>query len=307
MTDAVLRACLRVAADRFFDHLQQALPRAAPLLLRYLKRVPAGPQTVDICLAVRSFPAFSMPAWLLSEARQHDETGFLTDLGYSTLNGYYGVRLIDNIADGDGPPELKGLLPAAGYFFSEFEAPYRAYFGAEHPFWPVFRGALAEQADAAASEAHLGDITRALFLAVSAHKFAAAKGPLAAAAYRVGREAELGEWFGFIDLLGAHAQLINDLFDWHHDALTGTASFVQSEYHRQCPDGPELARWMVAGGFDWAVSELETLADALQRRAAGLGPDCIAWLMRRQVALTDDLARGRAGLRLVEILAKERA
>ena len=95
--DTLLRQILQQAADRFYANLNSALPRTAPLIAARLKRVPAGARTVEVCLATQSFPAFSMPWWITPpEARGHDPE-FQQDLCYSTLNGYYFVRLIDNV------------------------------------------------------------------------------------------------------------------------------------------------------------------------------------------------------------------
>src|SRR5262245_35909949 len=82
--DTRLRQILQRAADRFYANLNAALPRTAPLIAARLKRVPAGPRTVEVCLATQSFPAFSMPWWITpAEARRSDDE-FLEDLCYST-------------------------------------------------------------------------------------------------------------------------------------------------------------------------------------------------------------------------------
>ncbi|HZY49010.1 MAG TPA: hypothetical protein VFE64_04450 [Devosia sp.] len=303
--DTLLRQILQQAADRFYANLNSALPRTAPLIAARLKRVPAGARTVEVCLATQSFPAFSMPWWITPpEARGHDPE-FQQDLCYSTLNGYYFVRLIDNVQDGDGPADLRQLLPAGGYFHAQFQSPYQRWFPADHPFWATFQAAWNEQAEAAAVEAELVEIDLPAFLSVSALKFGAAKGPLAAAAYRYGREAELPAWFAFVDRLGALSQLANDLFDWHHDSLAGINTYIQSEYRRR-RGGPDetIHRWIMREGFELGAAQIRDWHRDLQAMAAALGaPEATLWLERRGALLEREISSGRAALTALRELA----
>jgi hypothetical protein len=303
--DTLLRQILQQAADRFYANLNSALPRTAPLIAARLKRVPAGARTVEVCLATQSFPAFSMPWWITPpEARGHDPE-FQQDLCYSTLNGYYFVRLIDNVQDGDGPADLRQLLPAGGYFHAQFQSPYQRWFPADHPFWAAFQAAWNEQAEAAAVEAELVEIDLPAFLSVSALKFGAAKGPLAAAAYRYGREAELPAWFAFVDRLGALSQLANDLFDWHHDSLAGINTYIQSEYRRR-RGGPDetIHRWIMREGFELGAAQIRDWHRDLQAMAAALGaPEATLWLERRGALLEREISSGRAALTALRELA----
>lgn len=303
--DSQLRQILQRAADRFYANLNEALPRTAPLIAARLKRVPAGPRTVEVCLATQSFPAFSMPWWITpAEARDTDRQ-FLEDLCYSTLNGYYFVRLIDNVQDGDGPADLRQLLPAGGYFHAEFQSPYQRWFPANHPFWSTFQAAWNEQAEAAAVEAELDEIDLAAFQSVSALKFGAAKGPLAAAAYRYGREGELANWFAFVDRLGALSQLANDLFDWHHDSLAGINTYIQSEYRRR-RFGPDetIHRWIVREGFDLGAEQIRDWHRELVGIARVLrAPEATLWLGRRGALLQKEISSARAALDALRELA----
>ncbi len=303
--DELLPTILQRAADRFHSGLKAALPGTAPLLNKWLRRVPAHPKTVEVCLAVRSFPAFYLPYWLALQRGRPVETRFLEDVAYSTLNGYYFVRLLDNVSDGDGPPELKRLLPAGGYFCAEFHAPYQQYFPPDHPFWGLFRAAWNEQAEAASTESEIGDITQSRFLSVSARKFSAAKGPLAAAAFHYGLQDQLPPWNDFVDRLGAFSQLVNDLFDWHHDCVSGIPSFVQSEYLRRRAAAEESIHcWIVRDGFDRGANTLRSWLEDLRHRAEALGsPGAVQWVNQRRTLLEDEVKRGKDGLRVLNSLA----
>lgn len=303
--DTQLRQILQRAADRFYADLNAALPRTAPLIAARLKRVPAGPRTVEVCLAVQSFPAFSMPWWITPLEARGTDLQFQEDLCYSTLNGYYFVRLIDNVQDGDGPADLRQLLPAGGYFHAQFQSPYQRWFPADHPFWATFQAAWNEQAEAASVEAELTDIDLGAFLAVSALKFGAAKGPLAAAAYRYGRQAELPAWFAFVDRLGALSQLANDLFDWHHDSVAGINTYIQSEYRRRrsAPD-ETIHRWIMREGFDLGAGQVRDWLADLRALALRLGaPDAPVWVERRAALLEQEISSARATLGALRELA----
>jgi hypothetical protein len=303
--DALLRQILQRAADRFYANLNAALPRTAPLIADRLKRVPAGPRTVEVCLATQSFPVFSMPWWMTPRDARGTDGQFQEDLCYSSLNGYYFVRLIDNVQDGDGPADLRQLLPAGGYFHAEFQSPYQRWFPAGHPFWTTFQAAWNEQAEAAAVEAELAEIDLPAFLAVSALKFGAAKGPLAAAAYRYGRQEALPAWFAFVDRLGALSQLANDLFDWHHDSLAGINTYIQSEYRRQ-RSGPDdtIHRWIMREGFDVGATQIRTWLGDLRTMALRLdAPEAGAWVEKRAALLEQEISVARAALETLRELA----
>ena len=302
--DSLLRQTLQRAADRFYANMNAALPRTAPLIAARLKRVPAGPRTVEVCLAIQSFPAFSMPWWIIPVEARGADREFQEDLCYSTLNGYYFVRLIDNVQDGDGPADLRQLLPAGGYFHAEFQSPYQRWFAADHPFWRDFQGAWNEQAEAASIEAELTEIDLPAFQSVSALKFGAAKGPLAAAAYRYGREQQLRGWFHFVDRLGALSQLANDLFDWHHDSLAGINTYIQSEYRRRSAADETIHRWIIREGFELGAAQIRAWHQELGGIARDLrAPEAELWLARRGALLDQEISSARAALTALGELA----
>ena len=71
---------------------------AAPQLRQYLQGVPTKPEHV---FGPRAFPHFLLPYWLSPVADRVADAEFQTDLLYSSINGYYSIRLCDNIADND--------------------------------------------------------------------------------------------------------------------------------------------------------------------------------------------------------------
>jgi hypothetical protein len=294
------------AARKFRSNMETGLPRTAPMVDLWLKRVPAQLKMIETCLAITSFPVFSLPYWLTPEAARNNDIEFQCAIAYSTLNGYFFVRLIDNVTDGDGPPQIQKLLPAAGYFSAQFMGAYLDYFDAGHRFWPVFYSAWNEQAENNSVDAFDDDIDRSRFLGTSSRKFGASKVPLAAAAFRYGVEDRLPEWDAFVNQLGAFSQFLNDLFDWLHDHRAGIITYVQCEYRRRCAAGESIAAWMLREGFDWGVDQLRLWIKELGQMAVALGSEGAAdWVERRKTRLEDEIDTGYRGLSVLGAIKME--
>src|SRR5271154_4232934 len=112
-SDPVLEEFVSNAFRRFDANLEIALPRSGPKLRELLHRVPTRPEHV---VSARGFPHLVLPYWLSPGRERVEDAEFQTDVIYSSISGYYSIRLCDNIADNDCPPELRKLSPCALYF-----------------------------------------------------------------------------------------------------------------------------------------------------------------------------------------------
>ena len=300
--DPLLQELVANALLRFETNLDAALPRVAPRLRKHLKGVPTKPEHF---FAVRNFPHFLLPWWFSPTVEREADADFQTDLIYSSINGYYAIRLCDNIADNDGPPELRSLAPCTLYFDSEAIAPYRTYFPASHAFWKSFDAFLAGQAEASAADSLLEDVDAATFASVSSRKFTGTKIPMAAVRWRYpSLEPSFDQWLSFIDCLGNFAQFSNDFFDWRHDSKQGITTYISSESRRRAPD-ESVATWFLREGFDWAVVELISRFDDVTVACKPLGRSTVAnWVTARGRALEDDIGTLRSSLDLMRILGK---
>jgi hypothetical protein len=298
--DSLLHQCLSNALLRFEANLDGALPRTAPYLRRLLRGVPTRP---DHFLAIRNFPHFLLPYWLSPVADRVADAGFQTDLIYSSLNGYYAIRLCDNIADNDCPPELRKLAPCTLYFDSEAIAPFRKLFPATHEFWHLFDKLLAQQAEASAADSLLEDVDEETFTCLSSKKFTGTKIPLSAVRYRYQvSESAFERWVQFVDCLGNFAQFNNDFFDWRHDSIHGIITYVSSESRRRAP-GDSVTTWFLREGFEWGVAELQLRFDNAKLHARALGNEAVLdWLIARGRALEGDIGKLRSGLKLLKRL-----
>jgi len=301
-TDPLLRRCLSNAFLRFEANLKAALPRTAPQLRQYLQGAPTRPEHV---FGVRAFPHFLLPYWLCPAAERVADAEFQTDLIYSSINGYYSIRLCDNIADNDTPPELRKLAPCTLYFDSEAIRPYRKHFPATHEFWNLFDKFLAQQAEASAADSLLEDVDAETFASLSSRKFTGTKIPMSAVRYRYqGLERSFEQWLRFVDCLGNFAQFSNDFFDWHHDSIHGITTFLSSEARRRAP-GESIATWFLREGFDWGVAELKSRFDNVTIQSEALGNEAVLdWLIERGRTLDSDIGKVRSGLELLRTLGR---
>jgi hypothetical protein len=300
--DPFLQRCLSNAFRLFDANLEAALPLTTPQLRQYLRGVPTKPEHV---FGPRAFPHFLLPYWLSPVADRVADAEFQTDLLYSSINGYYSIRLCDNIADNDSPPELRKLAPCTLHFDSEAIRPYRNHFPATHEFWNLFDKFLPQQAEASAADSMLKDVDAETFVSLSCRKFTGTKIPMSAVRHRYqGLESEFGQWLRFVDCLGNFAQFSNDFFDWHHDSMHGITTYLSSESRRRAP-GDSVATWFLREGFDWGVAELKSRFDNVTLQAEALGNEAVLdWAILRGSALDGDIGKLRSGLNLIQRLGK---
>lgn len=298
--DPALQVVVSNALQRFEANLHAALPRAALHLRQHLQRVPTKAEHFFVA---RNFPHFLLPWWFSPAAEREADADFQTDLIYSSINGYYAIRLCDNIADNDGPPELRSLAPCTLYFDSEAIAPYRTFFPASHAFWKSFDTFLAGQAEASAADSLLQDVDGETFACLSSQKFTGTKIPMAAVRWRYPvLEGSFDRWMEFVDCLGNFAQFNNDFFDWRRDLLHGITTYVSSEAKRQAPD-ESLTSWFVREGFDWGAGELKLQFGHVILRAEALDNEGVLnWVIERGRTLEDDIGKVRSGLNLMKTL-----
>jgi hypothetical protein len=294
MSDPLLDRIVTLAAQRFSADLDRDLPAAASHIARHLRRVPSlsAPTT---SLFPQAFPSLALPHWMTPSAARIDDREFLTDIAYSTLSGYYAIRLIDNITDRDGPKELAALLPTVGYFQWRFLQPYLKHFPHHHDFWLEFHRVWSDQANSTAADALAPDITEEIFYDVSARKFGATKVPLAAVAFRNGMTTLVEAWYEFVDSLGAFVQFWNDFLDWRHDAEHGINTFLQSESRRRrLPEETHVA-WFLRDGFAWGSNRLRIEMSKVAERGRRLeNRDVTDWIVAREQLLDRQLAKATA-------------
>lgn len=296
MYDPHLSQIITAAVTRLQTEMSQAAPYLAGQVEPWLRQLAGSAQPADYFQHPLAFPSLLLPWWLEQTIHPQPELPFQADLAYSTINGYYYIRLIDNLMDGHATVEL-ALLPALGFFHSQFQLVYQRYFAADQPFWDFFTATWFQSAEATTQDAGLTDFDEATFKQVAAKKVCAAKIPLAAACYRFDRPELIALWSQLVDYLGEWHQFLNDLMSWHRDHTRQTRTYFLAEAEQRRAGDEPVVSWVAREGFDWAVARLQTWLAELQRLAVELhSPPLTAYLTERGRMLQQQQAEVAEGL-----------
>ena len=290
LKDAIISAISRIGAE-----MEQKAPFMAERASAWMRELSGSAQPADYFLHPLAFPILLLPWWVEKTCRAASDLPFQSDLAYSTVNGYYYVRLIDNVMDGDATVDLK-LLPVLNFFHSRFQAAYQSFFAAGHPFWSDFEEFWLRSGESAMQDANLPHIDKAQFTHIAAQKVCAAKIPVAAVCYHTDRPDLNQPWFRLVDLLGCWHQMMNDLFDWHKDMGHGAPTYFLSEAGRSKAADESVAAWVVREGFAWGSDTLRVWMAELKEMARHLqSPDLLAYLEERETLFLERQAQVTAG------------
>lgn len=262
----------RKLVDDACARIQEELSRFAPFLSGQVRGwmaslSPTG-EAPEYFLQPRSFPLLHLPWWAAKSFADEPDWDFLADVIYSTVNGYYYIRLLDNLIDGHGTVELK-ILPATAFFHAEFQAMYHRYFDAAHPFWEVFRSSWFSSGEAVTREINLDRIDRAEFEQVTVAKLRGARIPVAAVAFHHDAGNRLPCWEEFTLALARWSQMEDDLFDWHNDLRDGKTSYFLTEASRH-KGFESVEAWVIREGFEQGMEELQDELCVLRRLVPSL-------------------------------------
>ena len=288
MYDPAFDEILAAAISRLYQEMRPVAPVMAERTATWIGHLSATPSPVDYFKHPAAFPTLLLPWWLEQTLQSDRDLAFQADLLYSSVNGYYFIRLLDNVMDGNASEEVK-LLPVASFFHMHFQATYQRYFDSTHPFWGVFTALVSHWAETTLKDASLDDIDAVQFVEIAGQKTSAAKLPVAAVCYRYERADVLQPWFRFIEVLSVWHQMRNDLFGWQTDLKHQTPTYFLCEARRRKRVDETVLAWVAREGFAWGVEVLSGQWAEVQRAAELLRcPD-----VERYVAQQAEYVRGR--------------
>jgi hypothetical protein len=297
MYDPELSRLLEIAISQTSAELKQAAPFMARQVIPWLRYLAGTDRLQDYFTRPGAFPSLLLPWWLEKTLRPAPDLAFQSDLVRSTINGYYYIRLIDNLMDGHATVEL-GLLPVLGFFFTRVQLPYQRHFPYDHAFWDFFITQSSQSADVTIQDANLTDIDQFHFGQVSARKTCGVKIPLGAVCYKYAEPDLIAPWARFVDAFGAWHQMLNDLFDWPKDMKNGTPTYFLAEAHRRSRPHESVLHWVIEEGFDWAAELILTgMAESKALARELNSPALIAYLDRREALFLRQKEAVVAGLR----------
>jgi hypothetical protein len=296
MPDQQLNTIIAAAIERIAAEMRQTAPYMADQVFAWMQQLARSDRPADYFTHPVAFPMLLLPWWLEQAFHEMPDRAFQADLIYSTINGYYFIRLLDNVMDDHATVEHT-LLPAAGFFHTQFQSQYQRYFPYSHPFWKLFTAVWFHSGDATIKDAALATLDRDTFIEVAAQKVSAAKIPLAAVCYRYEQPERIELWSRFIDLLGCWHQMFNDLFGWHKDLARATPTYFLSEAERRRDPTEPVAAWVVREGFAWGMQSLTVWMAEAKTLAGQLHvPHLEGYLDTRMMLLLDRYAELQAGL-----------
>ena len=294
---------IAAAIEELRAGLRDRLPALAARVSRWMDDISPNGQAARYFAHPQMFPMLQLPSWLAGTICDERDTAFHAGLVYSTANGYYYIRLLDNLMDGHATVERE-LLPAATFFHTEFCVVYQRYFGPYHPFWRMFTRFWLACSESVAKEAALDSMRFQDFAEISAGKFAAAKIPLSAVACRYRRPDVLPLWLQFCDALACWTQMLDDLFDWYDDLERKGCTYLLSEAVRRKSGNESVEAWMMREGFSWGVRCLRDQMLEVRRLAHKLRcPALVEYLEKREGIVQAEVTEISKGLGSLKELA----
>ena len=275
----------------------------APTVSGWIRGRSDTPEPADYYAHPSAFPTLLFPWWIGKTLEAEPSHAFHGDVIYSTVNGYYFVRIMDNLMDGNATVEME-ILPASIFFHTNFLTSYHRHFDHGHPFWARAHAISFSTADAIFKDSSLEAVDAAQFKRISSQKTAAAQIPIAAACYYYKRPDLIEPWSRLSELFSAWSQMFDDIFDCFSDAASGTRTYFLSEAERRMRPGEATAEWLAREGMMWGsgvltewMTEMRALAVQLQ------SPDVDAYLVERLRAFEARRQDVEAGVRGLEALA----
>src|SRR5579871_608093 len=240
------------ALRRALTDLDLGCPVIATQVSQWLALRCDSGQPEDYFIRPESLPLLVLPWWLEKTIHSEIDIAFQTDLMYSTINGYYFSRMLDDLMDGH--EVHRAAAPALYPFYIRFLTTYFKYFAYSEPFWSEVHRNVIFTAEAAAVETTLEAIDEAEFLKVSARKTAAGVIPMAAVCFRYCRPDLLAAWEAMFVRLARWHQMRDDVLDWSADYELRHRTWLLSEAERQRAGRESVPEWIGRQGFRWAKS-----------------------------------------------------
>ena len=268
-SDSLVDELVEAGATRLERAIRTETPTLAGPALEWMRSLTLTGRLADYFRHPFRFPMLRLPGWAVEpEAPYHRE--LLADTTYSTMAGYYHIRLLDDLVDRQPGPPLE-LLPLAALFHTEFQSAYLPHFSAESPFWPVFRSRWLRLADATAVRPAPETDQVAALLTRATATVGAVVIPLRALTLGMGVPERFERWEPVVLELARIDQLIDDVLDWQPDAERNQPNLLLAEGTRRARPGEASAAWVVREGYRWGLAAVRERLDRLWPEAAALG------------------------------------
>ncbi|MBX9399607.1 hypothetical protein K4749_40420 [Streptomyces sp. TRM72054] len=290
------------AVTRLNDDLKRSLPLSWPHVEAWINDITGGAGLCRYFLHASAFPSLLLPWWLEETLTTRPDRRLHTDLIGSSIRGYLGIRLIDDVMDAD-PRAQVSLLPVTAFFFSGFQSLLARWFPTDPLFWTAFHKHWARAADSASDDATAAMIDQARFRQVAAAKVRGALIPMTAVC-RLHELTDVPEpWQLWFQSLAEWHQLRNDVRDWQRDKARGVPTIVLSDAQRDKHPGQDVTEWMLREGALRQHTALAERLEGLRDQADVLGsPGARSYLEDRTTEQERTLAAVKSGTREINRL-----
>ncbi|MBI3168829.1 MAG: hypothetical protein HYZ22_10145 [Chloroflexi bacterium] len=294
--DERLSTIITQSVERLLATLHQSTPQIQPQVQDWMRSLAGGHAPDAYFKHPLAFPTLLLPWWVEQSFGQSPSLELHSDIAYSSINGYYFIRMIDNVMDGETTIE-KALLPALGFFHTEFQSAYQTYFPASHPFWELYKNVWFGAHQAAILDAQLREIDLYAFENMASQKVSAARIPAAAICHHYGRTDTMEDWFEWVRRFGKWHQMFNDVFDWYKDSSNGNQTYFLSEAERLKRADESAIQWIVREGFESGCDTLRLWMKETQDLAATLNcPELVQYLEKRSALFEERTRNSLEGL-----------
>ncbi len=299
--DAFVTELVEAGAERLEATLRAGMPGSADRAMTWLRGLTVSGRLADYFLHPTRFPMVRLPVWAIEpEARHH--RALVADTIYSTMAGYYHIRLLDDVMDRMSEAPLD-LLPLAALFHLEFQSAYQPHFPADSPFWAGFRDRWLRLADWTVPRP--GTAATGPLLERAGATVGAVLIPLRALTLGVGAGGRFDRWEPMVLELARIEQWIDDVVDWQQDLARGQPNLLLAAGTDRVHAGEGPAAWVVREGYRWGLATAQRRLDELAPTARALGSAPLdAFLVSRHRALADLAERTAAGLDGLASLAR---
>jgi hypothetical protein len=268
-SDRLVHELIEAGAVRLEETIRTETPVLADPALRWLRSLTLTNRLADYFHHPLRFPMLRLPGWAVErEAPNHPV--LFADTVYSTMAGYYHIRLLDDLVDRQAGAPLE-LLPLAALFHTEFQSAYLPHFPAGSPFWPVFRRRWLQFADATATRPAPGPDQEAALFARAGATVGAVVIPLRALTLGMGVPDRFDQWEPVVLELARIDQLMDDVLDWQPDLERNQPNLLLADSAGRTHPGESSAAWVVREGYRRGLDAVRTRLDLLRPQAATLG------------------------------------
>ena len=297
-SDPLVHELIEAGAARLEETIRTETPGLAEPALAWIRSLTLTNRLADYFHHPLRFPMLRLPGWAVEhEAPNH--RALFADTIYSTMAGYYHIRLLDDLVDRQTGAPLE-LLPLAALFHTEFQSAYLPHFPAASPFWPVFRHRWLGLADATVARPAPGPDQAAALFARATATVGAVVIPLRALTLGMGVPERFDQWEPVVLELARIDQLMDDVLDWQPDLARSQPNLLLADGAERAQPGESSAAWVVREGYRRGLAAVRKRLNELTPAATALGSaPLLGFLAGRRAAadaLEDETSAGLAQL-----------